>query len=98
MSNFIKSAIASLPILSLVTAIPGYGFVLTNNDTITYAVEIIEDQNPDTTHEIELYEGDVIEDLCKQGCLVSINGQEYSFSGYEVMVIEGGELIEAPAQ
>ena len=98
MSNFIKSAIASLPILSLVAAIPAYGFVLTNNDTITYSVEIIEDQNPDTTHEIELYEGDVIEDLCKQGCLVRVNGQEFSFFGEEQIAIENGEVITVSAE
>ena len=94
MGRISKLLVAAAPIFYLSATLPSYGFVLKNNDTEAYVVEIIEDHAPDTTHEIELKQGEVIRDLCSEGCLVRINGEEYSFFGSEEMVVEGGELLE----
>ena len=96
MKSLIKILTISVAAIFSAGFTSAYGSGLTNNDTITYQVEIIEDQDPATTHELEMYEGDVIFDYCEQGCLVRFNGREYRFAGNEEMVIENGELIVTP--
>ena len=72
---------------------PALSFVLTNKDDTVHSVELIEDIAPDTVHTIDLVEGGVVRDLCNEGCLVRIEGQEYSFFGDEEVVIEENELF-----
>lgn len=71
---------------------------LTNNDPEILSLELIENDNSDAIHTIEVPKGDTIDDLCLDGCTIRINGQEYVFSGYENLVYENGELTEADAQ
>ena len=97
--NKLKKALIVIATTIFSTGVaPTYGFVLTNNDATVYLVEIIEDQDAETTHEIELDQGEAILDFCSEGCLLRINGQEFTFSGDEQMMIEAGELIEAPIE
>ena len=95
----LNALIAATTVAAMIAGISvAHGFVLTNQDTTNYQVWITEDIDPETTHELELDQGDFVDDLCKEGCLVKINGQDYKFFGDEEVTIRDGELDIVPTE
>lgn len=73
------------------TQIPfAYAVTLTNNDSVTYKIEVI--AKPAGIKQ-ELAPGKSIKDICQQGCVIRLNGSadnEYELEGSERVSIEGG--------
>jgi hypothetical protein len=94
MNKTIAIALATITAITVTNSNFAQGFTLTNKDSTSYEVEIIEDNAPDTPRLFQLEQGQVIDQLCADGCTVWIDGQEYIFFGNEELAIEEGELVD----
>ncbi len=89
-SGFVAAILAAL----VLSAGSAKALTLSNNDDITYAVDVIVGEGAAGQENYSLAEGQSLESICPDGCTIRLdNGVEGEFSGTESVAIIDGEFV-----
>lgn len=90
-----KNTVIALGAAVLLSAGPAHALTLTNLDG-EQRLQITEGFDEPLIQDIVIAAGQTLEGLCGGGCTITLeNGDEASFEGYEVVVLEDGRLTVA---
>ena len=94
----ICTAVVFLAILMLTLSLVGQAQALTliNRDETEYRMLITEQGGESATQEMLVYINDIIDGLCPEGCVISLDsGKRRRFEGHESVYIENGRFVVA---